>query len=498
MLVSYGIIGIGSRARKLIGEHFIAPKYSVVGFQLVVDSIVILHSKGARAPSFLLIVGCGYSEISFHFCKDCRIFCEGVKGNGIVEQKPENKYREGAMSTIAAIAKLNALVGRNDVGPIGLIVKINDLQWLVVDSIVILNCEGARAVPITISEGANNAVPAIFCDRSSKFIVASNSEGEMRKAESYFFRINSQLSLIGLTGLGGINDLFGHTDPLILVCLVGLFGLVGQNSLIHNGLVGRNYLVDFIGLVGHHDLIDFIGRNTEADVGFVGLGLVSLGRLISNISLTGFIGLGLIGFIGLGLVSRLIGLIGLISLGLVVCWYHQPRRLVGSSAFGLISRVILLAHHWPHNLVADNRGGTQASSTRSCNNADKCYRYCRRGIYYFASSTLHVHLLVKEKMWWWLALARKKMWLWIASFGKSYNGDVLQLAQQIFSFGLPQTTKYCVMRECENIHSWISLVGDLVFSHQEGEIYGFKFPKRLFGDLFQRSHSFFSLSILII
>jgi hypothetical protein len=22
-------------------------------------------------------------------------------------------------------------------------------------------------------------------------------------------------------------------------------------------------------------------------------------------------------------------------------------------------------------------------------------------------------------------------------------------------------TKYCVMRECENIHSWISLIGDL-------------------------------------
>jgi len=44
---------------------------------------------------------------------------------------------------------------------------------------------------------------------------------------------------------------------------------------------------------------------------------------------------------------------------------------------------------------------------------------------------------------------------------------------------------------CENIHSWISLVGDLVFSHQ-GEIYGFKFPKRIFGDLFQRSHSFLS------
>jgi len=100
-------------------------------------------------------------------------------------------------------------------------------------------------------------------------------------------------------------------------------------------------------------------------------------------------------------------------------------------------------------------------------------------------------------MWWWLTLATKKMWLWIASFGESYNGDMLQLAEQIFSLSLPQMTKYRVMRECENIHSWISPVGDLVFSHQ-GEIYGFKFPKRFFGDLFQRSHSFFSLSMLII
>ena len=50
-------------------------------------------------------------------------------------------------------------------------------------------------------------------------------------------------------------------------------------------------------------------------------------------------------------------------------------------------------------------------------------------------------------------------------------------------------TKYCVMRECENIQSWILYGSDLVFSHQ-GEIYGFKFPKRFFGDLFQRSHSF--------
>ncbi len=88
-----------------------------------------------------------------------------------------------------------------------------------------------------------------------------------------------------------------------------------------------------------------------------------------------------------------------------------------------------------------------------------------------------MHLLVREKMWWWLALARKKMWWWIASFGESCHGDVLQHAKQLFSLRLPQMTKYCVMRECDNIHSWISLSGDLAFSHQHG-IYGFKFPER--------------------
>ena len=80
-------------------------------------------------------------------------------------------------------------------------------------------------------------------------------------------------------------------------------------------------------------------------------------------------------------------------------------------------------------------------------------------------------------MCWRLALARKNMWWWIASFGESYNGDVLQHAKQIFSARLLQMTKYCVMRECENILCGYLCVFDLVFSQQDG-IYGFKFPKR--------------------
>jgi hypothetical protein len=87
--------------------------------------------------------------------------------------------------------------------------------------------------------------------------------------------------------------------------------------------------------------------------------------------------------------------------------------------------------------------------------------------YYFTVSLLHMHSLVREKMWWWIALASKKMWRWIASFGESYNGDVLQYAKQLFSLRLPQMTKYCVMRECDNIHPWISTTGDLAFSHQQ-------------------------------
>jgi hypothetical protein len=79
--------------------------------------------------------------------------------------------------------------------------------------------------------------------------------------------------------------------------------------------------------------------------------------------------------------------------------------------------------------------------------------------YYHAASLLHMHSLVREKMWWWLALARKKMWRWIASFGESYNGDVLQYAKQLFSLRLPQMTKYCVMRSVTiSTHGYVQLV----------------------------------------
>ena len=48
--------------------------------------------------------------------------------------------------------------------------------------------------------------------------------------------------------------------------------------------------------------------------------------------------------------------------------------------------------------------------------------------YYFTVSLLHMHSLVREKMWWWLALARKKMWQWIASFGKGFQRSLPEIS----------------------------------------------------------------------
>ncbi len=72
--------------------------------------------------------------------------------------------------------------------------------------------------------------------------------------------------------------------------------------------------------------------------------------------------------------------------------------------------------------------------------------------------------------------------------------NALQNATQLFFDRILQMTKYYVMRECENIHSWISLSGDIVLSHQQG-IYGFQSPKRF---LEISSRDLTLLSILII
>jgi hypothetical protein len=74
--------------------------------------------------------------------------------------------------------------------------------------------------------------------------------------------------------------------------------------------------------------------------------------------------------------------------------------------------------------------------------------------------------------------------------------NALQNATQLFFDRIPQITKYCIMRECENILRGYLHDGDLVFVILKG-IYGFKFPQR-FLEISSRDLTSFLLSILII
>ncbi len=203
--------------------------------------------------------------------------------------------------------------------------------------------------------------------------------------------------------------------------------------------------LSLIGLGGHNGNISLIGLGFVLSarwlINFISLGIEGL------ISKNGFISLGLVGFIGLGLYSlvngtSLIGLIGLIGF----------IGLIGLDSFGLdglIGKGIIV-----------------------------------NSLQFKSEMKQSQHDLFQRESWLWCV---GRVFSSLAGLNSVF-GNTLQKATQLFFDRIPQMTKYCIMRECENIHSWISLSDDLVFSHQQG-IYGFKFPKR-FLEIFQRSHSF--------
>jgi hypothetical protein len=105
-------------------EETLAPQnlVSTDSFKLIVEFIsegarftpttlqtfmLIVTFEGAHGPLSKLIVRCSYSMISFHFSKDCRIFCEGVNGNSVVEQKPENNNQEEAIAQLYLFFDIN-------------------------------------------------------------------------------------------------------------------------------------------------------------------------------------------------------------------------------------------------------------------------------------------------------------------------------------------------------------------------------------------------------
>jgi hypothetical protein len=170
-----------------------------------------------------------------------------------------------------------------------------------------------------------------------------------------------------------------------------------------------------------------------------------------GLGLDGFIGLGLVGFIGFGLGSlvngiNVIGLVGLIGfIGLV--------GLVSFSINGLIGK---------RNIVNSLQFEIEMKQSQ--------------------------HDLFWRESWLWCV---GRVFSSLAGLDSVFE-NALQNSTEVFFDKIPKMTKYCIMRECENIHSWISLSGDLVFSHQQG-IHGFKLPKRFWRSLPEISLLLFSL-----
>jgi hypothetical protein len=82
------LIGYVGHTNSLINSiGCIGPKIQT---QLIFNLSLAINSDRTRVPSSKLIVGYHNSKTSLHFCNNCRIFCEGLQGNGngIVEEHP--------------------------------------------------------------------------------------------------------------------------------------------------------------------------------------------------------------------------------------------------------------------------------------------------------------------------------------------------------------------------------------------------------------------------
>jgi hypothetical protein len=101
----------------------------------------------------------------------------------------------------------------------------------------------------------------------------------------------------------------------------------------------------------------------------------------------------------------------------------------------------------PRHMQAAHGVATMSSTTKISNAAIQFY--CK----YYA------HLFVRES-WLWCV---RRVFSSLAGLNSVF-GDALQYAKQLlFHISLPQKTKYCIMRECENILCGYLYDGDLVF-----------------------------------
>jgi hypothetical protein len=409
----------------------------------------LVNHNSQIQPQLIVVIAKDFKIYCF-FQEDCRIICEGVKDrcNGLI--------RDGGVGYTS--------IGGSLVKPI-LIVRINDLNGHTSHNglIGLVRCciMGLIDLFALSKHWLNSLVDFLGCNGLIGFI----GLGLVGFIGLGLVSLVGLIDRISLVGLIGFSDICGLVDQISLASLSGISGLSG--CIGHSGLVGLIGLICLGGCVGLIKLVELIGLGNTRIIGFIGhnglighndlfgFGLVSHNGLIGIFSLIslGFIGLNcLISFIGhVGLVLGHISLIGLIGL-------IGSISLVGLISFGLNSLI-------------------------------------GKGI---IVNSLQFEIEMKQSqhdLFW------KESWLWcvrrvcssLAGLNSVFR-NAFQNATQLFFDRIPQMTKYCIMRECENIHSWISLSGDLVFSHQQG-ICSFKFPKR-FLEISSRDLTLFLILII--
>jgi hypothetical protein len=302
--------------------------------QLIVESLFLLRNEGnseTMAPSLLLfcikdapaimtaslanfslqLIVDIFCKISFHFCEDYRIFCEGE-----YQYQDANGHQE-LTKLISGLIKHNGLIGRI-IGCNGLInlVGLNSLDGII----------GLVGFGLNGLDGFDSIIGIVGF-------------------------IGLGFGLVGHTGLVGLNSL----DGIIGLVGFGLNGLDGFDSIIslvgrivdRNGLIGLISLVDFgvISFVGLICIISLVGLSLNGligRIGFIGLGISDLG-MISLVGSSASFARQLIGFIGLGIkclisLVRLNGHISLVDLGRT-----SLTSIVG--LIGLIGRIGLNGHN---------------------------------------------------------------------------------------------------------------------------------------------------------
>jgi hypothetical protein len=436
-----------------------------------------------------------FLEISFHFCEDYRIFREGeyqVKNDGysIDKQRSANIPDVGKKQQGSIKSNDDANDERQQEKKAGeAISNSKAVEFIIVGSVNRNSAFGHNysAFGRNLAIGHNLAIGLNLAaiGRNLAFgCIMAFGHNELIELTMAFGRELIELNLaFGHNELIELDKAFGRNKLIKLIVAFGYNELIelnmafSRNKLIklilafgHNELIelilafSHNKLIELTMTFSHNKLIKLItvfGRNK-----LIGLNDVCPSNLIVKYSVTHWEVKGdgkavvkqqLFSFgLSASLTCRLICLGGFMIRGLtadiIAAMAKISRRLKHAATHGVgtaYSRATEIAPSC--SLFGDTRlAGVSLLSSSSLSSWHWACKVC--ALPFWSGRVFHYTPTIPTYIVWWLALARKNNMVWrILSFGDSYHGDRLQYAKQICSARVPQMTKYCVMRECENI-----------------------------------------------